>query len=191
VQDRHVNPAHLELCSSTEWSDAVRQWIVPWALDGVDLGSDVLEVGPGPGATTDVLQSLAQHLTVVEIDDALADALRTRLPAHVEVVTADATGTGLAARSFDTVISLTMLHHVPTDEQQDAILAEAWRLLRSGGCLVGSDSRDGSDFRTLHEGDVCNPLDPATLAGRLIAAGFSDVEVETNEWAVRFRGRKP
>ena len=33
----------------------IRDVILPWALGEVDLGNDVLEVGPGYGATTDVL----------------------------------------------------------------------------------------------------------------------------------------
>ena len=52
-----------------------------------------------------------------------------------------------------------------------------------------SHEPDPPDFRALHAGDVCVPVDPATLAERLNAAGFTDVEVETNEWAVRFRAR--
>ena len=78
---------------------------------------------------------------------------------------------------------------MPSTELQDAIFAEARRLLTADGVFAGSDSRDSPDFRALHAGDVCVPVDPATLAERLNAAGFTDVEVETNEWAVRFRAR--
>ena len=103
------------LCASTEWFDAVRQWIVPWAVEGVDLGDDVLEIGPGPGATTEVLHALAPRLTAVELDDVLAARLteRYRENAAVEVVRADATATGLPGGRFDSVVCLTMLHHVP------------------------------------------------------------------------------
>src|SRR5580704_8760286 len=47
-----MNQEHLTLCSSAEWAEAVQRWIIPWVLDEVDLGDDVLEVGPGPGLTT-------------------------------------------------------------------------------------------------------------------------------------------
>ena len=57
--------------------------------------------------------------------------------------------------------------------------------------FLGSDSLDGPEFRELHEGDVCVPVDPATLDARLVDAGFVDVRVETNEYAVRFRARTP
>ncbi len=188
-----MNDRHLLLCASTEWFDAVRQWIVPWAVEGVDLGDDVLEIGPGPGATTEVLHALAPRLTAVELDDVLAARLteRYRENAAVEVVRADATATGLPGGRFDSVVCLTMLHHVPGEAEQNALFAEASRLLRPGGVFLGSDSLDGPEFRELHEGDVCVPVDPATLDARLVGAGFVDVRVETNEYAVRFRARTP
>ena len=30
-----MNQAHLELCSSAEWAEAVERWIIPWVLDSV------------------------------------------------------------------------------------------------------------------------------------------------------------
>ena len=49
-----MNEAH-ERCGSDEWRQMIREVILPWALGETDLGDDVLEVGPGYGATTDVL----------------------------------------------------------------------------------------------------------------------------------------
>jgi SAM-dependent methyltransferase len=184
-----VNEAHRVLCAGEEWARTVRQWIMPWVLDGVDLGDDVLEVGPGPGATTDVLRERAERLTVVEADADAADALRARLPAAVEVVHGDATSTDFADRRFSAVACLTMLHHVPSVPLQDALLAEARRVLRDGGVLVGEDSLDGPEFRELHCGDVCVPVPPDSLGHRLRRAGFADVRVDVNEYAVRFVAR--
>ena len=59
-----MNAKHLALCSSAEWADALGRWIIPWALDGVDLGDDVLEIGPGPGLATDLLRTRTQRLTL-------------------------------------------------------------------------------------------------------------------------------
>jgi hypothetical protein len=61
-----MNREHLALCSSAEWAEAVQRWIIPWVLEAVDLGDDVLEVGPGPGLTTDVLRTKVTRLTAVE-----------------------------------------------------------------------------------------------------------------------------
>jgi SAM-dependent methyltransferase len=184
-----VNPAHLELCSSAEWAEAVEQWVIPHALDGIELGDDVIEVGPGPGRTTDVLRTLVAHLTAVEIDPDLARVLSTRLvDTNVDVVEADATDMPFPNERFSGAISLTMLHHVPSVELQDRLFAEVHRVLRPGGWFAGSDSVDTPDWRQLHEGDVCVPLDPATLAERFTAAGFVDISVDQNDYAVRFRG---
>lgn len=44
-----MNDEHLELCSSEGWREVLRDFILPFALEGAQLGDDVLEVGPGPG----------------------------------------------------------------------------------------------------------------------------------------------
>ena len=63
-----VNQAHLEFCSSPEWARLVEDELLPWVLDGCELGDDLLEVGPGPGLTTDVLRYRAARVTAVELD---------------------------------------------------------------------------------------------------------------------------
>jgi SAM-dependent methyltransferase len=186
-----MNEKHLALCSSAEWAEAVQQWIIPWVLDGVDLGDDVVEVGPGPGLTTDVLRARVGQLTAIELDPVLAGALAARLSGtNVDVVCADATASGLPSDRFSGATCFTMLHHVPSIESQDILLAELHRLLRPGGVLAGTDSLDGPEFRELHTGDVCVPVAPQNFADRLSAAGFATVEVDTNEYGVRFRARK-
>jgi 16S rRNA A1518/A1519 N6-dimethyltransferase RsmA/KsgA/DIM1 with predicted DNA glycosylase/AP lyase activity len=87
-----MNTEHLELLASDEWREILRDLIFPYALAGADLGDDVLEVGPGPGSTTDLLRMELARLTAVEIDEELASALRARFAAtNVDVVHADAT----------------------------------------------------------------------------------------------------
>jgi ubiquinone/menaquinone biosynthesis C-methylase UbiE len=103
------------------------------------------------------------------------------------VVHADATDMPFPDGRFSAALSFTMLHHVPSAELQDRLLAEVARVLRPGGFLAGVDSLDGADFRALHEGDVCVPVPPDGLAERLARAGFADAAVEVNEFAVRFR----
>lgn len=187
-----MNERHLRLCSSAEWAETVERQVIPWTLDAVDLGDDVLEVGPGPGLTTDVLRARARHLTAVEADPRLAADLATRLAgSNVTVVSADATATPLPAETFSGAVCLTMLHHVPGIDRQDALFAEIHRLLRPGALFAGSDSLDSPEFRDLHDDDVCVPVDPGSLPDRLRIAGYVDVQVDTNEYALRFRGRKP
>jgi SAM-dependent methyltransferase len=84
-----------------------------------------------------------------------------------------------------------MLHHVPSPRLQDALLSEIHRLLRPGGMLAGRDSLDSPDLRALHHDDTYVPVDPRDFAARLDAAGFTGIDVTTNDRAVRFRARKP
>jgi SAM-dependent methyltransferase len=187
-----VNDEHLQRCSSAEWADTVRKWIIPWVLDGIDLGDDVLEVGPGPGLTTDVLRALVPRLTAVEVHPDLASSLAARLAGtNVDVMCADATQTQLAPDRFSGAVCLTMLHHVPSVERQDALLAEIHRLLQPGGALAGEDNLDSPELRALHHDDIYVPVDPDHLAARLDMAGFVAIEVSTNDYAVRFHAFKP
>ena len=49
---------------------------MPWVLDDLDLGNDVLEIGPGPGRGTEWLMRRVPKLTSIEIDHGLADRPR-------------------------------------------------------------------------------------------------------------------
>ena len=185
-----VNKNH-EHCGSDEWRQVVRDEILPWAMGDVDLGDDVLEVGPGYGATTEVLGEMVPRLTAVEIDDELAERLRQRFEhdERVQIVKGDATDLKFPDARFSGAACFTMLHHVPTAALQDLLFAEVARVLRPGGVLVASDSLAGREIELAHEGDTYNPVDPATLDYRLQSAGFRQVEVKTNPfgWAALAR----
>jgi len=115
-----MNLLHRLLCRSALWRWMVKRWVIPWALDGLDLGEDVLELGPGPGLTTDVLRERAAHLTAVEIDPRLMSSLQERMKnMNVGVVEADATAMPFPDGSFPAILSFAMLHHVPSVTLQD------------------------------------------------------------------------
>jgi SAM-dependent methyltransferase len=84
-----------------------------------------------------------------------------------------------------------MLHHVPSTDAQDRILAEAHRVLRPGASFCGTDSRDLDGIRTFHAGDDFMPFGDDAIAGRLRQAGLTDIEVEVRDYEVRFRATKP
>ena len=165
----------------------MRDVILPWAMGDVDLGDDVLEVGPGYGATTDVLCRTVRRLTSVEIDAALAAMLTERFASvpTVQIVKGDATALDYPDDRFSGAACFTMLHHVPTIAQQDRLFAEVARVLRPGAALVASDSLASEALEAHHEGDTYNPVEPAALPARLRAAGFAEVDVRTNDggWA--------
>ena len=184
-----MNDGHL-VCDSPEWRAAVRDEMIPWAVGEVDLGDDVLEIGPGYGATTDVFAQRLPRLTSVEIDPDLADRLQARYTGtHVEVVRGDATQLDFPDGRFSGAVCFSMLHHVPSAELQDRLFAEAARVMVPGAALVAVDGVESDAVRAFHDGDTYQPVDPDTLPARLEAAGFSDVVVKANEygWAALAR----
>lgn len=187
-----MNEGHLKHLASPEWERQIREELLPWLVGAIDLGDDVLEVGPGPGLTTDLLREHTARLTAVEIDARLAADLAARLKGtNVEVIHADATDTGLAADRFSAATCFTMLHHIPTPELQDRLFVEVHRVLRPAGCLVGIDSIDSERLRQGHVDDIFVPVDPDLLGSRLETAGFTDVSVTLVEDRVRFTAVKP
>lgn len=180
-----MDTAHRQFCGSDEWAEFLADSVFPTVLDGVDLGPDVLEIGSGPGRTTDLLRGRVERLTGVELDADLAAALADRLAGtNVEVLHADATALPLPDDRFSGAVAFTMLHHVPTAELQNRIFEELARVVAPGGTVVLNDSLGSEDLRAFHgDGDVYNPVDPATLDARLAAAGFRDVVVHVNEFA--------
>jgi len=177
-----MNAAHLDFCSSPEWRQIVEEMVLPAALRDLDLGDDVVEVGPGPGFTTDVLRTRADRLTAVELDPTLAAALAERLAGtNVDVVEGDATALDLPDGRFTGAASFNMLHHVPGDEAQNRIFAELVRVLCAGGVFVAADGVGSEDLRAFHEGDIYHPIDPDGLGSRLAAVGFTAIDVSTYE----------
>ncbi len=186
-----MNWIHNWLCRSQRWQRTVERRL-PWALARVDLGANVLELGPGPGLTTDLLRKRVPHLTAIEIDRQLAESLASRLNGgNVEVVKGDATEMPFANAQFSSSVCFTMLHHVHTPALQDQLLREVWRVLRPGGSFVGTDSLQSLFMRLIHIRDTLVPIVPGTFGDRLQAAGFQVMEIENNSEAFRFHARRP
>ncbi len=187
-----VNLAHRWLCKSRMWQRAVQAHIVPWALEHVQLGANVLEIGPGPGVTTAFLRAFTPDLTCLEIDTSYACALARRVGAGgIRVIAGDAAAMPVADASFDAVVCFTMLHHVPSTVLQEALLREARRVLRPGGMFVGTDTAAGALFRLFHLFERVTPINPDSFGERLLAAGFRDVFVDVRRHDFRFRARNP
>ena len=185
-----MNRLHRRFCASPKYQARLKDGLLPWVVGTADLGDHLLEIGPGPGLTTQLLRTKVPRLTAVEIDPALARSTASRLT-DVRVIVGDATQLPVASDRFSAAVSLTMLHHVPSASLQDALLAEVCRVLRPGGVFVGSDSRVRPLFRVAHLFDTMVVVDPETLGERLTRAGFVDAKVDAVPRALRFRARKP
>ena len=186
-----MNENHAQVCPSPDWAAHIQQDILPTLLQHADLGDDMLEIGPGPGAATDWLRHRVSRLTAVEVDPDAARELAGKFSERtVTIVTGSATELGYPDESFDSVGTFTMLHHVPTLAEQNKILAEALRVLRPGGVLVGSDSLASNDLHHFHEGDTYNPVDPASLLSRLQTLGFEKLTIMVGD-SLMFVAHRP
>jgi ubiquinone/menaquinone biosynthesis C-methylase UbiE len=187
-----MNRVHNLLCSSRWWARRVEGELLPWGLEGIDLGDEVLEVGPGFGATTRVLSALPGKLSVLELDRRYCERLRAELGDAVAVTQGDATKLPFADASFSAAVCFTMLHHIPSRALQDRALSEIARVLRPGGTFAGTDSLGtGAIFKLIHVGDTLVPLDPGELPSRLAAAGLTEPQVRRGGRSFRFRAHKP
>jgi SAM-dependent methyltransferase len=186
-----MNEIHLTFLASPAWAEQLRQEVLPWIASAGELGDDVLEIGPGPGVSTDLLRERVAQVTSVEVDQELASALNERLRGtNVDVLCGDGADTGLPADRFSSATAFSVLHHVPSAEHQDRILAEVHRVLRPRGLFVGIDSRDLDMIRQGHDGDTFTPIDPASFPERLAQLGFGDTAIDTTEYHFRFATRK-
>ena len=139
-------------CRSGAWNWLARQIVVPWALRAETLSGDVLELGSGSGAMA--VGILARHpdvrLTATDYDVAMVALAAARLAPYGErasVRQADAGSLPFPEESFDAVLAFLMLHHVGAWEQA---LAEAARVLRPGGLVIGYDLLSNHATRALH-----------------------------------------
>lgn len=186
-----MNENHTRLCPSPEWAAYLQTEVLPRVTGGIELGSELLEVGPGPGAATEWLRRRVKRLVAVEIEAEAAEKLAARFAdTNVEVHNADATSLPFPDDSFDSAASFTMLHHVPTVAAQNRLLSEVLRTLRPGGVLVAGDSLASDSLHHFHEGDTYNPIEPGGLLTRLQTLGYEKITVSVHH-GVSFIAHKP
>lgn len=191
-----MSVAESTFCRSAPWRAFARRVVTPWALAGQELSGDVLEIGAGSGAMAAAVAAAfpGARLTVTDIDEAMVRSTAARLGhlANVVAERADVTGLPFPAEAFDAVTSYLMLHHVVSWEPA---LAEACRVLRPGGRLLGYDLTDTSLARVVHrlDGSPHRLIRPEALRAALAAAGFEAIEVDLSAAGhlMRFAARKP
>jgi SAM-dependent methyltransferase len=184
-----MNEKHA-LCATPEWAEFMESEVLEPVTAGLDIGDEMLELGPGPGAATRWLRHRVKRLVALEVDPDAAARLANELAGtNVTVRVGDSTQVPLPGESFDSVGCFTMLHHLPTAHAQFQTLCEVFRVLRPGGVLVGADSLASQGLHEFHEGDTYNPIDPPRLLVFLQAAGFGHVMVSAGE-GLLFTARK-
>src|SRR5260370_4576465 len=125
-----MNRLETWFCGSPCWRYVTRRKLLPWILEGSELGEHVLELGAGLGAATEELRSRAARVTSLEYDHAFAAKLGARVGgASVTVIQGDAATLPFSDGIVSSAMPIVMLHHLRSHELQDRAFAEIWRVL--------------------------------------------------------------
>ena len=147
------------------WADSFetpeREW-VDELLVRLAPGSDVLDLGCGGGRQTAHALAAAHRYTGVDISERQLERARARLPEAV-FLHGDAAGVDFARGSFDAVVSLFMLGHVPRAEQEP-LLRKIATWLRPGGLLLA----------TMGTADAADVVEEDWLGAPMFFASFDE-----------------
>jgi ubiquinone/menaquinone biosynthesis C-methylase UbiE len=130
---------------------------------------------------------MAPRVTSLEWSHEFAVNLARDADRQGSVLQADAASLPFAERSFSSAIAVLILHHLRSIELQESALREIFRVLRPGDVLVGFEIQNGWLQRAVHFNSTFVPVSPATISGRLEAAGFSCVTIEFGPGGFGFR----
>lgn len=169
-----MNSLENWFCATGLWRYITEHRWLPWALEGVDLGEHVLEVGAGPGAATAELARRAGSVTSLEYSHDFCVRLHSRVDA-ARVVQGDVSVLPFESQTFTSAIAVLVLHHLPSSDAQDRAFAEIFRVLKAGGVFVALEIQDGWLTRVAHFRSTFVPV--YRLNTTLRAAGFSNVRV--------------
>lgn len=183
-----MNAYETWFCGSTLWRWVTRRQLLPWMLQGSELGEHVLELGAGPGAATQELALRAPRVTSIEYDHAFAAKLRTRVNgSNAAVIQGDAATLPFADATFSSAIAILMLHHLPSGASQERAFAEIRRVLQPGGVFLAFEIQDSWLHRVGHIRSTFVPVLPASVFARLMVAGFSKATVDFRSGGFRIR----
>lgn len=182
-----------DLPQTVRWDEGGAAWRLPFVDAGITWflrrfvpdGSLVLDVGCGCG-----IRDLARRCRVVGVDTSPA-RLRGAAEIYADVRLAGATALPFPDRSFDAVVSVDVMEHIPAGAK-DAAIREWVRVTRPGGRLV--HVLDCDSTKPLHAWAKRRPdlyrrhfvekmghhgLEPASAAiGRFRAAGLRPLAEE-------------
>lgn len=143
----------------------------------LEPASRVLDIGCGSGVPmARDLTAAGHHVTGVDISEVQIRRARELVP-RAEFVNADAMSLDFAPQSFDAVVSLYALIHLPLDEQQQ-LLRNIATWLRPAGwflCTTGHREWTGTDDNWLDGGAPMwwSHTDAATNRVWITQAGFT------------------
>lgn len=159
---------------------------------------NLIEIGSGVGAQTEILLRRFPELYVAGVERNLAQIAAARAylgetpwaQGRFEIIEADAMALDIAPETFDAAFLCWILEHVPDPAR---VLGEARRVLRRGAPIVANEVQNASFFlepyspNTLrywmafndHQWEMGgDPFVGAKLGNLLLSVGFRDIETE-------------
>lgn len=183
--DRHRRDRLRREAGATSWPDSIagemerhyspgRTWeATVHGLLGLVRAGDVVDIGAGDGAISQLLAPRAKSVTCVDQSERLVAAARKRLAKHANahVVCSDMHALGLESESFDQALMLNVLTYA---RDPAAALTEMARVLRPGGAaIVVTLARHSHTDATASYGHLNAGFTPSRLARMLEAAGLN------------------
>ena len=127
---------------SAEWKKALIDDVL---LKYVKPGTAVLEIGPGAGRWTEILQPMARSLTVVDVSAKAIDMCKKRFSSATNItffLTGNTCLGFIPDGSIDAIWSFDVFVHINPDDT-DSYLSEFKRVLAPGGIAVIHHPKDG------------------------------------------------
>jgi ubiquinone/menaquinone biosynthesis C-methylase UbiE len=175
--DKFFHPESPSAALGQDLRHSIDHAKVHWILSNVRPGANVLDVGCGPG-TLGILVALGCQVTGVDISPLnCGQAVRN---GYALAVVGDVAALPFPDASFDAVVSLDVMGHIPFERKDDCV-REWSRVLRPGGVQLHGIECDRLDYAS---------LSPEELAAFVQVDGHVGLEgQEENE--ARFRRHHP
>ena len=156
------------------------------ALVPLDRSTRMLEYGAGTGLVTQYLRDAVGPVTLADTSMGMREVMNRKIASGVitdaRVLDVDLATDPAPDESFDLVVTVMTLHHIPN---AGAVLSSFAGLLVDGGhlCIVDLEEEDGSFHGDAFEGH--RGFGRAALSSLLEHAGFADVAFQPCHHVVR------
>lgn len=163
------------------------------AAGGIEAGSEVLEIGSGPGHVADLVARNGASVIAIDFSSEMVQVAGAKYP-HITFEQADAEQLPFEDESFDAVIANYVVHHLARPE---TVFGEVYRVLRSNGhfafAVWGAPEEQSSigaffsavethlDLGDLPHGPLFGVIEKDVYEPMLSAAGLSCCHLEVQE----------